>query len=423
MLTIKRLIKKYQLPVSEVKIANNLASNCHKIIARLGFKNKRILLVSDRIIYDNVVGFFDNSFEKLKLLSDFSQLIFDNIGKKKLVANQSNLKRILTKAKDCDLIIALGSGTINDLCKLTSSNLKIPYIIFTSAPSMNGYLSSTASITINKHKKSLPATLPVGVYCDLSILKSSPDYLVKAGIADSLCFYNCYFDVKLSNMILKTKLKEEPFNIVAKNISEFTNSYHQYLLTDEALLKKLITILLIGGISMSVAKSSYPASQAEHLIAHLLEMKYPKKITHIPHGLQIAVTTITASNLQAKILQCKNPAIAANDFIAQNNNKSRELKKYFTTIVFQHCKSETMNKLITKSKAKKLNIFLKTNWPKIKNTLSKIQANQRDLKKIFKHFNINISYKIFKISKKQYQQLIKNAKYIRSRFTCLDFLY
>jgi glycerol-1-phosphate dehydrogenase [NAD(P)+] len=420
---IKELIKKYNLGLLDFGIKDNLASNCHKIVEDLGFKNKRVLLVCDQNIYDNTAQFFGDSFAKIAASSDFKQLIFKTDGKNKIIANQANLEKILAKAQNHDLIIALGSGTINDLCKLASCNLKIPYIIFASAASMNGYLSANASIMIDNHKKSLPATLPIAIYCDLGILKAAPSDLTKAGIADSLCFYNCYFDAKLSNMVLNTDLKEEAFAIVASQIDDLMLSYKKYSLNDKILLKKLITILLIAGISMTIAKSSYPASQAEHLIAHLLEMKYPGKINNILHGLQIAVTTMTSSNLQAKILRKQDPIIAANDFIVQNKAKTKKLEQYFTKDVFHQCQKEVAIKLITEDSANKLNLFLKENWLEFSRTLSQIQNKQRDLKKIFQHFEINTSYQIFQITKQQYDDVVKNAKFIRGRFTCLDFIY
>jgi glycerol-1-phosphate dehydrogenase [NAD(P)+] len=420
---IKELIKKYHLGCKDFRIANNLAVNCHKIIADLGFKNKKILLVSDQNIYDNNIQFFGDSLAKIATSSALEQLIFRANKKNKIIANQANLKKILAKAQNYDLIIALGSGTINDLCKLASHNLKIPYIIFASAASMNGYLSANASIMIDGHKKSLLATLPIAVYCDLDILKATPSDLTKAGIADSLCFYNCYFDAKLSNMILKTDLNEESFTILATHIDDLMLTYKKYSLNDEILLKKLITILLIAGISMSIAKSSYPASQAEHLIAHLLEMKYPDKVGNITHGLQIAVTTMSVNNLQAKILRNLSPVIASNDFIIQNKTRARKLKRYFTAEVFYHCQKEMAAKLISEDYARKLNLFLSDNWSEFSAILNQLQNKRRNLKKIFEYFEINISYQIFQITKKQYNEAIRNAKFIRGRFTCLDLIY
>ena len=116
--------------------------------------------------------------------------------------HQSNIDKILHEAKEIDLIVGFGSGTINDLCKISSFKLNIPYIIFASAPSMNGYSSANASILVKGHKKSLPAHLPLAIYCDLNILAAAPERLIKSGIGDSLCFSTCQFDWLLSHLIL-----------------------------------------------------------------------------------------------------------------------------------------------------------------------------------------------------------------------------
>ena len=46
-----------------------------------------------------------------------------------------------------DAVIAIGSGTINDLCKYASAADRKPYAVFATAPSMNGYTSLNAAIT------------------------------------------------------------------------------------------------------------------------------------------------------------------------------------------------------------------------------------------------------------------------------------
>ncbi|MBQ8052693.1 MAG: iron-containing alcohol dehydrogenase [Lachnospiraceae bacterium] len=40
-----------------------------------------------------------------------------------------------------DLVLGVGSGTLNDLCKFVSHRLGIDYIIFATAPSMDGFVS------------------------------------------------------------------------------------------------------------------------------------------------------------------------------------------------------------------------------------------------------------------------------------------
>ena len=52
---------------------------------------------------------------------------------------------IAEATRDADALIAVGSGTINDLCKFVSAKAGKPYAVFATAPSMNGYSSVNAA--------------------------------------------------------------------------------------------------------------------------------------------------------------------------------------------------------------------------------------------------------------------------------------
>jgi len=390
-------------------ISYNLASKASELIFDLGFKNKKILFVTDEKIWKNCARFFDTSFLKKILIL------------KSPKPDEKNLKKIAIAAKNCDLILALGSGTINDLCKFTSAKTKIPYAIFASAASMNGYLSKNASITISGHKKTLSAILPIAVFCDLKILKLAPLQLTKAGIGDSLCFYSCWFDWYLSHKILGTKFDKKPFEILRKKMEFLVKNFQKFSARDEDFLKILIEILLLSGQGMTISGGSYPASQSEHLIAHAIEMKYPKIVHKKLHGAMIAVTSLTAAKLQKHLLdnQFCYPEIVSESILLK-------LQKFFGKKIAAECEKEYEQKLLAiqqiKNPKRKNPNGEKPNWSKIKTELQKIHFDESRLKEIFTHFKINISAKSLGLSNQQYQECVAYAKFIRNRFTCLDLI-
>jgi glycerol-1-phosphate dehydrogenase [NAD(P)+] len=306
--------------------------------------------------------------------------------------------------------LALGSGTINDLCKFTSAKTKIPYAIFASAASMNGYLSKNASITISGHKKTLNATLPIAVFCDLKILKSAPLELTKAGIGDSLCFYSCWFDWYLSHKILGTKFDKKPFEMLKEKMEFLVKNFQKFSIRDEEFLKILIEILLLSGQGMTISGGSYPASQSEHLIAHAIEMKYPKLAQKKLHGAMIAVTSLTAVKMQKYLLdnhQFCHPELVSGSIYSS-------LQKFFGKKIAVECKKEYEQKLLAIQQIKK------PNWSKITTELQKIYFDESNLREIFSHFKIKTSVKSLGLSNQQYQECVAYAKFIRNRFTCLD---
>ena len=279
---------------------------------------------------------------------------------------------------------------------------------------MNGYLSKNASILIQGHKKTLPATLPLAVFCDLKILKSAPLNLIKAGIGDALCFYSCWFDWYLSNLIVNSKFDEKPFKLLTKKMDFLVKNYHKFSLRDEEFIKIIIEILALSGIGMTIAGGSYPASQSEHLIAHILEMKYPKKLHDILHGQQIAVTSLTSANLQKQLLKRDKLQLIKTEF------DMKKLEKYLGKKVALQCQKDFLQKKLSDAKLRKINASLQVEWKNHRKKLAKIYFDESKLKAVFTHFKINSSVKSLKLSSQEYQEAVANAKFIRNRFTCLD---
>ena len=59
-----------------------------------------------------------------------------------LIPNEQAIAEVEAKlTKDTDLIVGVGSGVIQDLCKYVSFGHKLPYAIICTAPSMDGYAS------------------------------------------------------------------------------------------------------------------------------------------------------------------------------------------------------------------------------------------------------------------------------------------
>lgn len=382
-MNIQEIISKFQIPIQKISISSNPYNDFQKL-----FSGKNFLLVSDQNIYP--------LFES-KISSD-KKLILSSPH-----ADEKTVKEIMFHAKDAELIVGIGSGTINDLCKLASFNKKIPYTIFASAPSMNGYSSANASIMIDGHKKSLPAQLPIAIFADLEILQDAPERLIKSGIGDSLCFSTCHFDWLLSHLILNTKFNEEIFDLL--------KPYHQKLFSEKFSIQNLIENLIVSGLGMYITGGSYPASQSEHLIAHYLEMKYPNLSSKSFHGEQIAVTTLTAAEIQEKILKQENLQIESSKI------DLNYLRKIFSDEeTANHCLKELEAKIISKEQAKILN----QNWLEIRRKLKEVFVSKNDLEKLSDKFNLpKKPFDIF-LDEEIYDEAIKNSYLIRNRFTCLD---
>ena len=62
-------------------------------------------------------------------------------------ADEAHADLLQERARHADALVAVGSGTLNDLCKYVTHRTGRRCAVFATAPSMNGYVTSTASIT------------------------------------------------------------------------------------------------------------------------------------------------------------------------------------------------------------------------------------------------------------------------------------
>jgi glycerol-1-phosphate dehydrogenase [NAD(P)+] len=217
-------------------------------------------------------------------------------------ATQQEAERIMEAARNAKALVAIGSGTINDLTKYAAHLLKIPYVVFPTAPSMNGYVSANASIEVNGYKKTLPAGPPVGVFCDLQVLSQSPIRLIRSGFGDSICRSTAQADWLLSHLVLRTSYDIQPYHILEPYEQRLIDSAEKLLLGDLQAIELLMRTLLLSGEGMRISGSSNPASQGEHMIAHAMHMRQDEPLQHCYHGEEIAVTTLTMAELQIPLL-------------------------------------------------------------------------------------------------------------------------
>lgn len=396
----QNLLEKYKISIDEIIIDYNLIKNFSLILNRFQIKLMDILLVTDQNIHPQI---------KDLLPSNIDYLILDNPR-----PDEENIAKIITKSSDKKMIIAFGSGTINDLCKISSYRQDIPYIIFASAVSMNGYASKNASIITSGRKNSVLAHLPRAIYFDLGLLINSPERMVRAGIGDSICISTCRFDWLLSHLLLDSYYNEEAFDLIDDLYQKLLD--YKGKINDEKFIILLAKILINSGIAMAISGGSYPASQAEHLIAHYLEIKYPKIMENSLHGEQIAVTVLTIAKMQEEFLNLPNFSLS------KSNIDHNYFYKIFDKDLAEYFWLEFQNKIIDQNRgvkiAEKLNNFLE-----IKQKLHKNFYSYEMIKNISNNFNLKKSYIDINLSRETYLEAIKNANLIRNRFTILDLFY
>lgn len=192
------------------------------------------------------------------------------------------------------LYIALGSGTINDLVKYAAFRANKPYIAYATAASMNGYASGNASLLEHGHKRSFAAHPPKAIFMDLDIISNAPKKLTLAGIGDAICRPLVENDNLLANHLSGVKYHHSLFRMMQQ--------HEEHIHAD---ISALCKTLIFGGAAMYLAGSSVPASGAEHMLAHYMELMQPQEYNnavHSLHGEQVAVCSVATARIQHDII-------------------------------------------------------------------------------------------------------------------------
>lgn len=171
----------------------------------------------------------------------------------------------------CHRLVAVGGGTINDLAKLLAFEARRPFTLVASCASMNGWVSPNASIVRGGNKISVPAVAPERVLLDASMLARSPAELTASGVADALAGRFACRDWLVAHHADGSSYDSIVASAVEASIAPLECSLACGPYTD-ALGPLLTDALVAGGVAMSEAHSSAPASGAEHLVAHAIDL-------------------------------------------------------------------------------------------------------------------------------------------------------
>ncbi|ASJ09577.1 NAD(P)-dependent glycerol-1-phosphate dehydrogenase [Thermococcus siculi] len=211
-------------------------------------------------------------------------------------ATMEEVNRVLNKTRDAgvDWLIAVGGGSIIDVAKLASFKAGVPFISFPTTASHDGIASANASIKDLGAKTSVKAVPPIAVIADVKVIKTAPYRYLAAGVGDMISNLTAVRDWQLAHRIKGEYYSEYAASLSLMSAKMVIKNADIIRLGNEESVRKVVKGLISCGVAMSIAGSSRPASGAEHLFSHALDMIAPKPALH---GEQVGVGTIIMSYL------------------------------------------------------------------------------------------------------------------------------
>ena len=270
-------------------------SNLAPALARLGAK--KVFVLADKNTF--AVG----GEAVTKILSDtgipFSKFIYPESPK----PDEKGLgDAVIHCPYDADTVVAIGSGVINDIAKMLTAVGNKKYVIVATAPSMDGYASTSSSMCREGLKVTIASKSAEVIIGDTDILKSAPIKMMISGLGDMLAKYVSICEWRLSNLITGEYYCENIAELIRLALKACIKASENIESRDADSVSALFDGLIIGSVAMNYAGISRPASGAEHYISHIVDMRSEEFGTPSDfHGIQCAIGTYNAVSLYEKL--------------------------------------------------------------------------------------------------------------------------
>jgi glycerol-1-phosphate dehydrogenase [NAD(P)+] len=395
-----------RVPTHAVVIADSLAGDEAELVDRLGL-GRAFAVVSDPVT-NGVLG--ARVERALGAIGAVTSLILPG----RPHADEATAALVRRESARADALIAVGSGTITDLTKHAAAQGGKPCVAFGTAPSMNGYTSPSAAITVDGLKKSLPAVAPAGVFLDLEVLAAAPARLIRAGLGDSLCRPTAQTDWLLAHLLRGEPYREAPFALLAEDEPALLAESDALVRGDRAVVARLARTLVLSGFGMAICGGSYPASQGEHLISHYADMLGASDWAPSFHGEQVGVATLAMAALQEQVLRGPAPELRP------TRMDEPALIRHFGPALGPACWRELARKRLDAEAADALTRRLAEDWEKVRSRLLSVTRPTGELRAALARAGAPVTPEALGWPRAFFRDALRHAREIRSRWTFLD---
>ena len=197
-------------------------------------------------------------------------------------------------SSEFNVLVSVGSGVINDLCKLASHHHAQSYLCVPTAASVDGYSSFGASITYQSAKQTFNCPAPVAIVADIDVIAAAPKEMTAAGYADLAAKIPAGGEWMIADFVGSEAIIPDAWHILQDYIDDFLADPDAVASGDPQAIADLFEGLTLSGFAMQAARSSRPGSCCDHLFSHFLDMsghRFNGKLQS--HGFQVAIGTLT----------------------------------------------------------------------------------------------------------------------------------
>ena len=211
-----------------------------------------------------------------------------------------------------DLILGIGSGVINDICKYVSFFSGIDSGIVATAPSMDGFASSGAAMILGGMKVTETTHAPALIIGDTDVLCRAPAEMIRSGYADIIGKYSALCDWKLSHLINGEYLCAEVYELVLEKTNLIRSLAKDIAARKEEAIEELMRDLVLIGVTLTLLSTTRPGSGSEHHLSHYFEITgILEDKPYFLHGTDVGYSTVVTARLREEIRSFATPKFSS----------------------------------------------------------------------------------------------------------------
>ena len=288
--------KKHTVVTKHVVIESGLVSRTGETLRAIGFP-QRMLLVSDENAMAAVAG-LEQSLQSAGF--EIKRWVWQDMK----YARAEQVREVEALCADVDGVLSVGTGSVNDICRVAAYTQHKLLAIFATAPSMDGFASDTAPIVQGNFKTSWQAEQPFAILADTAVLAKAPTELKAAGFGDMVAKYLAIAEWRIAHLLIDEYYCPAVADITLKGLARVVSLADKVCDENEEAVAGIMEGLILTGVGMKLAGCSRPASGAEHVVSHYWECyKLSRGIFPEFHGKKVGVATVLLNRAYRNIAE------------------------------------------------------------------------------------------------------------------------
>ena len=328
-------------------------------------------------------------------------------------------------SSEFNVLVSVGSGVINDLCKLASHHHAQSYVCVPTAASVDGYSSFGASITYLSAKQTFNCPAPVAIVADIDVIAAAPKAMTAAGYADLAAKIPAGGEWMIADFVGAELIQDDAWHILQDYIDDFLANPDAVAAGDPQAIADLFEGLTLSGFAMQAARSSRPASCCDHLFSHFLDMsghRFNGKLQS--HGFQVAIGTLAMCAAFDELFKLDLTQLDVEACLAAwpslEQEQERALQLFEETAAPKLGYDSITSKYEDKEKVREDLARLVAVWPEFKTKLQGQVYSFAKMQDLFRRAGAPYETEHIGVSREQIRDMFPIVQLMRYRYNLLD---